>query len=198
MRFFKLGIFLILLGTTQNTFSQNFKFGKVSIEELQETEHKVDPSVNAAILHREYKTRFEYAEHEGFFLITEVFERIKIYKKEGFNWANKKVRLYQGSGSSREEISSLKGYTYFLEGSKIQEVKLKKDGIFEEKLNKYNKLKKFTMPNLKEGCVIEYKYTIKSPFTSNIDAYRFQETIPVNSVKMDFKTPEYLNYKTKF
>jgi len=196
MRFLKISIITVLLCITQNIFSQNFKFGKVSVDELKQTEHQLDPSANAAILYREYETRFEYAEHEGFFIITEVFERIKIYKKEGFDWANKTIGLYQGAGSSREEISSLKGYTYFLEGSKIQEVKLKKDGIFDEKLNKYYKIKKFTMPNIKEGSVIEYKYTIKTPFVSNIDAYRFQETIPVNSVKLNYSTPEYFNYKT--
>ena len=66
MKFFKLSILIALLCTTQFTEAQNFKFGKVSIEELKQTEHQLDPSANAAILYREYKTRFEYEEHGGF------------------------------------------------------------------------------------------------------------------------------------
>jgi len=52
------------------------------------------------------------------------------------------------------------------------------------------------MPDLKEGCVIEYKYNIRTPYINNLDEYRFQETIPVNKVSLSFKTPEYLVYKT--
>ena len=52
------------------------------------------------------------------------------------------------------------------------------------------------MPDVREGCVIEYKYTINSPFIFNIDEFRFQETIPVDKLKVLFKTPEYFVYKT--
>jgi len=181
----------------QFSYSQNFKFGKVSKEELLQKEHPLEPSSNAAVLYRENITYFEYSSDEGFFIITEVFERIKIYNKEGFDQATKRVTLYQGKGNSNESISGLKAYTYNLDSSnKIEKVKLKNDGIFEEDINTYFKQKKFTMPDLQEGCIIEYKYRITSPFISDIDEYRFQEKIPVNEVYISFKAPEYFAYKT--
>jgi len=192
----KLKFIFVLFLLTQVSISQNFKYGKVSKEELMEKEHPLDPSANAAVLYREYKTHFEHTESEGFFLVTTVQERIKIYKKEGFHWANKKINQYQSSGGRKEKITSLKGHTYNLIDNKIEDDKLKKTGIFDEKASKYLVRKKITMPNIKEGSVIEIKYTIQSPFKNNIDEYRFQEKIPVNKVKMSFEAPEYFNYKT--
>ncbi len=188
---------VLLLFIAQMANAQNFKFGKVSKEELEEKVHPIEPDANAAVLYREYKTKFEYAETEGFYTVTEVLERIKIYKKEGFIWGTQVINLQESNGRSKEEFGSLKAYTYTLGvDDKIEDKKLSSDGVFDEKMTKYWKQKKFTMPNLKEGCVIEYKYTLKSPFISSVDKYVFQETIPVNQAYLKFASPEYLNYKT--
>ncbi len=84
-----------------------------------------------------------------------------------------------------DKLIRLKGYTYYLGGDdKVEEVKLKNDGIFEEETNKYLTQTKITMPDVREGCIIEYKYTINSPFIFNIDEFKFQETIPVDKVEV--------------
>jgi hypothetical protein len=188
---------LFVLNFVQVSFSQDFRFGKVSKEELNQKSHPLVPNANAAVLYREHRTNFEYSQEDGFFVMTEVFERIKIYNKEGFDWATKKVSLYQGSSGSKEIISGLKGYTYNLASDgKIEEIKLRNDGIFDEEASKYLDITKFTMPSITEGCVIEYKYKVKSPFIQNIDEYRFQEKIPIDYAYLRFAAPEYLNYKT--
>lgn len=193
----KLITLTLLLFIAQISVAQDFKFGKVSKEELQEKAHPVNPDANAAVLYREFKTNFEYSEADGFYTVTDVVERIKIYNNEGFKWGSKSIRLYQGSGGSKEEMTSLKAFTYNLSSDgKIEDEKLRSDGIFEEEASKNWDRKKFTMPNLKEGCVIEFKYTLKSPFISSVDKYVFQETIPVNQAYLKFASPEYLNYKT--
>ena len=87
----KLIFLLLAFIAVQFSYSQNFKFGKVSKEEVLQKEHPTEPSANAAVLYRENKTRFEYSTEEGFYILTEVFERIKIYNKEGYNWATRKV-----------------------------------------------------------------------------------------------------------
>lgn len=192
----KIKLLLIAFVVVQLAWSQDYKYGKVSKEELLETEHAKYPDANAAVLYREFKTDFRYSSEDGFYYVTEVFERIKIYNKEGYDQATKVFSLYQGSRGNKEDITSLKGSTYFLNGSKVEKTKLGKEGIFDSKVNEYYEEKKLTMPNLKEGCVIEYKYKLESPFTNSIDEYRFQEKIPVNKVSLLFKVPEYLNYKT--
>lgn len=188
---------IAILCFSGTSIAQNYKFGKVSKEELLQKEHPVDPTAEAAILYREIHTNFEYSSNSGFYMITDVFERIKIYTNEGFDWATKEIDLYQGNSGSNDEVSGLKAYTYYLDGNdKIEEVKLRSDGIFDEKTSKYLHKLKFTMPDIREGCVIEYKYSIKSPFISNIDEFRLQETIPVDNVEVRFVSPEYFVFKT--
>lgn len=175
--------------------AQKYKFGKVSKEELLQKEHPTDPTADAAVLYREIKTEFQYNQDAGWFMVTDYFERVKIYTKEGFESANATIDLHKDDGE--DKLLGLRGYTYYLDGDgKINEVKLKSDGIFEEETTKYLSQTKITMPDVREGCIIEYKYTINSPFIFNIDEFRFQETIPVDKVKVLFKTPEYFVYKT--
>ena len=189
---------LILIGFVvfqQSAVAQNYKFGKVSEEELAETSHASDPDAGAAILYRKTDTKFNYSQDGGFIVITEHHERIKIYNKEGYDLANQQIGLYQGS-SEEETVTSLKAYTYNLIGGDIEESKLQGKGIFEEERSKTLKIKKFTMPDVQDGCIIEFKYTFTSPFYSTIDEFRFQESIPVDKVEMRFFAPEYLVYRT--
>ena len=183
----------VLLLVALNLQAQNFKFGKVSKAELAEKVHPKDSSANAAVLFKRESIRFDYRQGDGFTQVRTIHERIKIYNKEGFNWATKKVRLYNASGQSSEDLYKLKAYTYNLVDGKVKDDKLKNEGIFEEELNKYWKVKSFTMPNIKEGCIIEFTYEISSPFKA-IDDLEFQYTIPINTLEVVVKTPEYFIY----
>ncbi len=177
------------------SMAQNYKFGKVSEEELHQKTHPTDPTADAAVLYRETKTEFQYSQDSGWYMVTDYFERVKIYTKEGFEWANTSIPLYKGEGE--DKLLGLKGVTYNLgPNGKIEEVKLRNDGIFEEKTSKYLSQTKITMPDVREGCIIEYKYTINSPFIFQIDEFSFQETIPIDMLKVIFKSPEYFVYKT--
>ncbi|KAA5826315.1 DUF3857 domain-containing protein [Algibacter amylolyticus] len=191
MRIITILSFLLISGTT---FSQDFKFGKVSKEELQEQVNPLDSAANATYLYKNRHTFFQYSQGEGFQQITEVHERIKIYNQEGFEYATKQIRLHV-NGGSKEKISGLKGYTYNLISGKVEDFKLTKDGIFDSELNKYVNQIKFTMPKITPGTVIEYKYRIESPFISNVDDFIFQEDIPIKKLEAKFEAPEYFNFK---
>ncbi|WP_082333770.1 DUF3857 domain-containing protein [Mangrovimonas sp. TPBH4] len=184
-------LMILLLSTTQ--YAQDYDFGKVSKQELESKICSQDSSANAVVLYKSEKISFEYIQGEGFMQNREVHERIKIYNKDGFNWATKKVRLYNRSAANSESLSSLKGYTFNLIGGKVEKEKLKKDGVFEELANKYWKYESFSMPNVKEGCVVEYTYKIKSPYLQ-IDDIDFQYTIPIVKYDLKISTPEYYIY----
>ncbi len=186
-----LGFALIL---SINSFAQEYKFGKVSKEELLEASYPADSSATAAVLYESKKVYYEYNQSDGFRLITEVFKRIKFYDKNGFENASEEVFLYK-KGGTKEEVSSLKGITYTLVAGKIIETKLKKEGVFENEYSeRYNQLK-FTMPALKEGSVAEYKYKIISPFIYNIDKVYLQYSIPIKKLDVTVAMPEYFNFK---
>ncbi|OAB76040.1 DUF3857 domain-containing protein [Cochleicola gelatinilyticus] len=183
----------VIFSLFQTVKAQEYRFGKVSKEELKQKLHPKEPDANAAILYREMKTSFEYTVDGGFDRVYEVFERIKIYNKNGFDWATHEVELYKGG--SGETIEQIKGRVYNLEDNKIKEVKLKKDGIFENERNEFYTDISFTMPDIREGSIIEYQYSIKSPYIDNLDESSFQEIIPVDRAYLRFAAPEYYTYK---
>ncbi len=174
-------------------YAQKHELGNVTIDELKEKSHPKDSSAVAAVLFEKGKSYFEYRQDEGFVLLTDVEVKIKIYKKEGYDFANKSVRFYVG-GSASENVSFSKAVTYNLSNGQIEKTKLKSEGEFKENINKFWSRKKITMPNVKEGSIIEYKYSIKTPYLSTFPEWSFQQSIPVNYSEYETVIPEYYVY----
>lgn len=189
----KIFIVLITVIVSLPLFAQDYKFGKVSKAELSEKFNPQDSSAFATFIYRDRKTYFKYEKGQGFQVITEVFERLKIYNKEGYDWASKNIYFYDSHQGS-EKITGLKANTFNLNDDKIVVNKLGKKNIFEEKKNKYWSQKKFTLPNLKEGCVVEWKYKLVSPFRRIADL-QFQFSIPVKKMTAKISIPEYFQFK---
>lgn len=178
-----------------NSNAQDFRLGKVSIEELKQKVHPKDSSAVAAVLFEKAENKMVFSQSNGFETELVVRARIKIYKKEGYEWANKKVRYYLDS-NLRERVSFAEVATYNLVDGKIEKTKLKSDGEFDEEVNKYWGQKKIVMPNVKEGAVIEYQYTLYSPSIGNPRDWYFQSDIPVNYSEYISCVPEYFVFNT--
>ena len=187
-----ISLFTVLLFIVQISLSQEIKFGKVSQEELQEESYANDPSANAAVIYKNRSTYYS-ASTNTFDLVTEIHERIKIYNKEGFDYTTKSILLFKTS-FEKERLRKLKAYTYNLEGGEIVKTQLDKDQIFETEINYNYDEVKFTMPNVKEGSVIEFTYEIWSPFTSMVDEFVFQYDIPIKKVEAELRTPSGFNF----
>ena len=190
----KIAPFLLfaLFFSTHLIFSQSIKLNKVSKEELQEKYYPLDSSANAAIVYKKRRTYYDYNGDTGWTLFTKVKERIKIYNKEGYDWATKRINLYRGGV---DEKVSIKGTTYSLINNKVEKSKLKSSAIFNENLNENWSQTKFTMPNLTEGSIVEWEYTIRSTYYGNIDVITFQHKIPVKYIDAEIKIPEFFQFK---
>tara|TARA_R110002167_G_scaffold36686_6_gene115867 strand:+ start:775 stop:2826 length:2052 start_codon:yes stop_codon:yes gene_type:complete len=186
-----LAIYLLVVNPI---LAQEIKFGKVSKEELTQESYPLDPSASAAVLYRMHSISFEYIQSLGFRMITKVHERVKIYRQDGFKYATVSESLYK-DGSDRETVNGLKAYTYNLENGAIKDFKLEKSGEFKTELNKYYDEEKFTMPNIKEGSVIEYQYQINSPFYWSMDQIVLQYDIPIKYEEVSLAVPEYFIFK---
>lgn len=186
-----IALFLIAFSTN----AQDFRLGKVSIEELKQKIHPTDSSAVAAILFEKAENKLVYNQEKGFEIELVVRTRIKIYKKEGYDWASKKVRYYL-INDLREKVVFSDVVTYNLVDGKVEKTKLKSDGEFDEQINKYWAQKKITMPNVKEGTVIEYEYTLHSPNIENPRGWSFQSEIPVNYSEYTNCVPEYFVFNT--
>lgn len=185
-----IALFLIFVNLT---FAQKLELGNVTVAELQEKFHPLDSSAVASILYNKGKTFFEYREETGFRIVTEVEVKVKVYKKEGYIWANEEIPFYIG-GSEKETVSFSKAVTYNLVNGQIEKSKLKSENEFSEQKNKFWSSRKIVMPNVKEGSIIEYKYTVKSPFYSTFPDWKFQKSIPVNYSEYVTEIPEYFYY----
>ncbi|MBG6112097.1 hypothetical protein IWX84_002993 [Flavobacterium sp. CG_9.10] len=177
--------------------AQEFKLGKVSIEELQQKVYSKDTAAVAAILFKKGETSCEYSNGIGFTVVTKVAVRIKIYKKEGYNWANQQVNFVKVN-SIKETVDFTDAVTYNLVEGKIEKTKLKGEGEFAENNDKSVSTKKITMPNVKVGSVIEFQYIIKSPNVGSLKDFYFQSNIPVNYVEYTTYIPEYFTFSNHF
>lgn len=191
----KLLVSLLLLLSFKG-ISQKYELGKVTIDELKEKVHPIDTSAVAAILFKKARTFFTQTYvNGGFYLVTEVECRIKIYKKEGYEWANNNVFYFIGN-SVKESVEYSSAVTYNLVDNKIQKSELTRKGEFDERMSKSLGNKKIILPNVKEGSVIEFKCKIQSPFVLTFPEFNFQYTIPVNYVEYNTDIPEFFVYNT--
>lgn len=184
---------LLCLLIVSSMFAQDYKFGKISKKELQEKLNTKAPEAHATILFVKEEVSFQYVENQGFTVVKEVQKRIKIYDKEGVDWATEIVPFYDNGASNAEKVSELKGYTYYLKGGKIEKDKLDKGSIFKEETNQYWGQLKFTMPNITDGCVVEFKYRKESPFIA-LDDVDLQYDIPVKKLEFSASIPEYFYF----
>lgn len=194
----KLNTLKIILFTalfSVNTFSQKYELGEVTIDELKEKVHPKDSSAVAAVLFKKGETRFNLDSEGNWTTLTEIKYKIKIYKKEGLDFANKVVSYYVG-GFRNETLNFRNEVTYNLVDGKIIKTKLKSDGEFKEDITEDFKSKKITMPQVKEGSIVEYSYTLKSPYITTLNDWYFQGNIPYNHVEYDVYLPTYFKYRT--
>jgi hypothetical protein len=173
------GLFVGLILSSATAQKDPMKFGNIPMEDMTMISYGNDSSASAVIL-ADYGEAYIQSTALSANMTFERHIRIKILKKDGTLWANAIIPLYK-SGSSEEKVTNLKASTYNLENGKIIESKMSKDGIFKTKFNRNIVHQKFTLPDVKEGSVIEYAYKISSDFLSNFPNWEFQKTIPTRS-----------------
>lgn len=171
----------------------NVKFGKIAAADLEKKVYSIDSSARAVVLYESGSTEVEGNSKGWFSLIYHEYKRIHILKKSAYDEADIEIPLYT-SGNAEEELESLKAVTYNLEGGKIAETKLDKDNVFKEKRSKNLVIKKFTFPNVREGCIIEYEYRVKSDFLHHVQPWAFQGGEPRLWSEYNLSVPQFLNF----
>ncbi|OQD43865.1 hypothetical protein BUL40_04475 [Croceivirga radicis] len=190
----KLSISFILFVIVATAQEINYKLGKVSEAEILQEEHPIEKEAEAAILYKKERVEYEFTPNKGFKSVRYCHYRIKIYNKDGLDWGTIEVPLYK-SNNEEETVYEVKGYSYNLMDGKIEETKLKKDGILKENVNKYRNKVSIVMPAVKEGTVIDVEYKVGSEFIGNLDTFVMQYGIPLDKVEIKVEIPEYFVFK---
>ena len=195
----KRSLMLLVLGMAFSTVlmaqSPNFKFGSPSNEELTMTTYAPDESAPAVILYQ--STRVWYDILAGDFkLYTEVKTRIKILKPEGKEYADVEIPYIDNpqDKSMQETISGLKAWSYNMENGKTVKTKMENNNISRERIDKSHMLMKFSIPQAKEGTVVEYQYKKESNYYFYIDTWVAQTEIPVAYTYYNLLIPEYFRF----
>ena len=168
------------------------KFGKIKKTDFVLKNPGKYKDDDAVILFKERRTWYEYDQIEGWMIVTKIHERILLKNKDGFRFGTKHIRLY---GKNQNERVSIKAVTYNLVNGKINKTKLNKKDIFKQKLSRNWYEKKFTMPNLKPGSIVEWEYRIHSPYTRYIDDIIYKIDIPIQYLEAEIRIPDFFHFK---
>jgi len=194
-------LLIVLLGGWQTALAQKatgpkapIQFGEVAKADFSPTPPSRDSAAVAEIL-CDYGQSGIVGAREKFQVVFERVTRIHILRKAGYDWATVRVPLYV-KDEQQEKISNLKGITYNLVDGKVEKTKLDiNTGAFNEKVDKNHVVYSFTMPNVREGSIVEFTYVVKSDFLFNLQDWQFQHDIPVRWSEYRVTLPSFFRYK---
>lgn len=187
-----------LLGTSL-LFAQKpapVKFGDVLPETVKMKVYPRDSSAEAVVLYDGGETYFEIMGNN--IIITQIIhERIKILKKSALERGSLKIPVVRENGTTQEFLTDIKGFTYNDNNGSPTKDKLTKDMIFQEKASETVYYTKISMPNIKEGSVIEYSYKKQTPMSirQNPNTWYFQQGIPVERSDYKITIPDYFYFR---
>jgi hypothetical protein len=163
-------------------------FGQVSVEEMKLAMCTYDSSATAMILFDKGETEIDVDRGTTF----KRHVRIKIFKKGAADtWATKAVYYDKAS----EAFGKLKASTYNLVEGKVVETKISEDGLFKGKYDKFTNQARFTLPQVNEGSIIEYTYTLFSPEDYWVPSWQFQYEITVLWSEYSTNIPTYFTFR---
>ncbi|UOR03989.1 DUF3857 domain-containing protein [Hymenobacter aerilatus] len=181
------------LSFTANAQTEPVKFGKLDPQDMDAKNFVADSAAEAVVLCDYGQSRFNVSNGE-FKIVFERVTRIKILKKSAYDRATVEVPLYH-KGTNEEKLSGLRGFTYNMVNGQLVKEKLASENTFREEKSANVTVRKFTLPNVRVGSVIEYAYTVNSDFLFNFQDWQFQESIPVRWSEYRASIPEYFDYK---
>ncbi len=175
--------------------SKSYEFKKIKPADFSLEGITVDTSYGAIVLADVGKSSFEGNNKGWFTLVYKHQRRVRIINKNGFDIATVSIPLYHSTKSDDEErLESIKATTYNLVDGKVVETDLNKNDVFKEVQDRSHTLKKFTLPAVKEGSIIEYSYSISSDFLFNLQPWSFQGSYPRLWSEYELNLPQFFQY----
>jgi hypothetical protein len=188
-----LSLIIILLFAAGELKSQRIPaFGIVVKEEIEMKEYEKDKDAEAVVLFDLGKSSFVNTDN-GFDVLFERRTRIKIFNKAGYKHADVAIWYYR-EGNIFEKVFDLEAVTYNFENGVLIKTPLDVKATYDEKVNEYWNIKKFAMPNVKEGSIIEFKYKIQSPYKFNLRDWNFQSSIPTIYSEYELRSIPFYTY----
>lgn len=191
-------LFFLLMLNASLTYAQKDipAYGSIDKSDLTMTECELDKEASSYKLLALGEVHYEIGGNEDFKIVTEMRVRIKVLKEKGKEEANVKLRYY--SINRYEDIYNIAGQTYNLDDAgKITVSKLQKSSVYDKKINNRISEISFSLPDVKVGSVIEYKFKDVRKSISNIDDWYFQDKMPTRISTYQILVPEIFRFSHK-
>lgn len=167
-------------------------FGKVSKEELLNNTCDFDKDAEAVVLLDYGKMYYDITGPEVYKEL-QVHTRIKILKEEGLKRAD--VKLNYLHHLNAQQINNIQANTYNLdEAGNVVVSKLDKKLVYQKRLNARYTQQSFTLPDVKVGSIIEYKYSFRGYDGRN---WVLQQSIPVKLSSYEVNYPGIIELYTR-
>ncbi len=189
--------FFFFLSFSNAFFAQNIrneKFGNIKTEDFNPIADIIEKDAAAIVLSDVGSTEFEGNNNGRFTVIFKRHKKILLRKRTAFDEGTLKIYLWQFSAANEEKLEDLLAATYNLVNGKIVATKLVKNDIIKDKVSKNLYVRKFTLPDLQENCIIEFQYTIKSPYDTKLQSWYFQDQYPTLWSEYQVTIPPMYNY----
>ena len=186
--------FLIFTYCAEAQKSTEYKFAKVSEADLQKRVYGIDSNANAIVIADVGKSEIVGNNANWFSLEFTRRKRVHILTKSGYSEGDVEIYLYMEGSSREEKLTSVKATTYNLDNGKIIETKMEKSAVFTDRVDKNHLVKKFTLPNIKEGSIIDIEYQTHSDFLFNLEPWSFQGSSPRLWSEYQLSLPEFFGY----
>ncbi|MBE0650966.1 MAG: DUF3857 domain-containing protein [Bacteroidales bacterium] len=177
-RFLSVIFILLFFWTTvyaQDDFST--KFGEVSRNDFELKQNPNYKDAPAVVMDDLGKVQF-FADEEGVTIIYNRRTKIRIFTDAGKSYAKVEIP-YTINNDISEMVYDVEAIAFNHEGGKIVKTKLKPKDIHTKKLSDTRFVTEFVIPDVKEGSVVEYRYTWKTNSLYDLPSWNFQWTIPV-------------------
>jgi hypothetical protein len=176
--------------------AQDFPYGKATEEEMNMKKYAKDTSAHAVVLQEFGKSKIDVTNDDNIKLIYEYHVKIKIFDNKGFDKGTVEIPVYNNSDNdSYESVSDITGITYYTDDNGLtRTVELANSKIYPVKENKHWANYKFALPGIRNGCIIEYKYRLESPYFENFHSWKFQSDIPKVYSEYNVHIPGFWNY----
>ncbi|WP_428327858.1 DUF3857 domain-containing protein [Mucilaginibacter sp.] len=123
----------------------------------------------------------------------EIHKRVKIFNDHGKSEADVRIEFY--SGNRLEYITGIQAETINLVDGKTEIIKMDKKLIYTKVIDKYHSEITFTLPNVKAGSIIEYKYNWNADSFTDFPDWDFQEKIPVRYSEFTTAIPDVFYFR---
>jgi hypothetical protein len=190
----KIFFFFSLFLFPATIMAQDFSYGKASQEEMDMKTYNKDTSAHALVLNEFGKAQINLTNSNEIRLIFEYHVKIKLFDHRSFSHGTIEIPLRNNDNSS-DEIDNISGITSYKDDNGVVQVaELDPKSIYKTNDNKYQKTLKFAMPGLRNGCVIEYRYILTTPFFDRFRSWQFQGGLPKLHTEYEAHIPGFWTY----